>query len=474
MIGAWRVEQIRAAEAELMASLPPGTLMQRAAAGLAAACAELLDGPYGARVLLLVGGGDNGGDTLFAGARLARRGARVDAVLLGGERTHQAGLAALRSAGGRVAAPDDDIRSLAERAHLAMDGIVGIGGTPGLRSPADKMVADVADSGVPVVAVDLPSGIAVDTGEAPRDHVRADLTVTFGAHKVGLLIDPGAEAAGPVRLVDIGLAPHLADAPEVEALEVADVRELLPHPGRRSHKYTRGVVGVAAGSPTYTGAAVLAVGAAARSGAGMVRYHGPDHVAEHIRQHWPEAVVGIGQVQAWVFGPGVPADDEGARRLQEVLDQGVPVVIDAGGLEHVRAPLRVPALLTPHEGELARLLGVDREQVQAARLEHARLAARQLGATILLKGATTLVADPAGHVRVNRTGVPALATAGSGDVLAGLAGALLAGGLTPLDAGSVAAYLHGVAGSIAARESGSPTASDLLDAVPRALREHLG
>ncbi len=474
MIGAWRVEQIRAAESALMATLPPGTLMQRAAAGLATACAELLDGPYGARVLLLVGAGDNGGDTLYAGARLAQRGARVDAVLLGGDRTHHAGLEALRNAGGRVADPDaNEVRALAERAHLALDGIVGIGGTPGLRPAAEKAVAAVADAGVPVIAVDLPSGIGVDSGETPASHVHADLTVTFGAYKVGLLIDPGATAAGPIRLIDIGLGPYLTEPPELEALEAPDVRALLPHPGRTSHKYSRGVVGVNAGSAAYTGAALLAVGAAARGGAGMVRYNGPDRVADLVRQHWPEAVIGTGQVQAWVFGPGVPADDEGARRFQEVVDTGVPVVVDAGGLELTQGPLPVPALLTPHEGELARLLGVEREQVSARRLEHARRAATELQATVLLKGATTLVVEPGGRARVNRTGTPALATAGSGDVLSGLAGALLAGGLSPVDAGSVAAYLHGVAGSIAGREAGSPTATDLLDAVPRALLEHL-
>ncbi len=457
------VEQVRAAEAALMARLPEGTLMQRAAAGLATVCAELLGTVYGARVVVLAGAGDNGGDALYAGARLARRGAHVEALLTAPDKAHAAGLAALRAAGGQVGvvrtAHQAD-RSRVSGADLLIDGIVGIGGRPGLREPAGEMLAAVeADL---TVAVDAPSGIDVDTGETPASHVRADVTVTFGTHKVGLLVDPAAQAAGTVSLVDIGLDLPPAD---VEALQHADVAALLPVPRHDAQKYTRGVVGVAAGSAEFSGAAVLAVSGALAGPCGMVRYDGPDGVAALVRSAHPEVVVGPGRVQAWVVGSGGGGDV--AKAFERVRDDGVPLVVDADALAHLDRPLGVPVLLTPHAGELARMLDVPREDVEAAPLRHVRDAARQYAATVLLKGARTLVADPGGRVRVNATGTPWLATAGAGDVLAGLCGALLASGLDPLDAGSVGAWLHGAAATLSSA-GGPVTAVDVAEALPRA------
>lgn len=430
------VQQVRAAEAALMATLPAGTLMQRAAAGLAGVCRELLGRTYGARVGLLVGSGDNGGDTLFAGARLARDGARVEALLLRPDHAHPGGLRALRQTGGTVV---DHLGP----ADLVLDGIVGIGGRPGLRDPARDVIEAVETAaGAPlIVAVDVPSGIDVDTGETPAVHVRADATVTFGTHKIGLLVGPGAAAAGEVRLVDIGLD---CPPPAVEALEPPDVAALLPWPAADTHKYERGVVGVAAGSTQYPGAGSLAVSGAQAGFAGMVRFvtEGDDSRGAAIRAAHPE-VVGAGRVQAWVVGPG--GGDEAASALARVLDDGVPVVVDADALAAVSGPLPVPALLTPHAGELARMLGVHREQVEQAPLRHARTAAQRFAAVVLLKGDRTLVAHPDGRVRVNATGVPWLATAGAGDVLAGLCGSLVAAGLSPYDAGSLGAWLHGAA-----------------------------
>jgi hydroxyethylthiazole kinase-like uncharacterized protein yjeF len=470
MIPAYDVAEIRAAEAALMATLPPGTLMQRAAAGLATVCADVLDGPYGARIVLLVGSGDNGGDTLYAGARLARRGARVDALLLGGDHTHPGGLAALRRAGGHLITDPDDLPAVAAKAHLALDGIVGIGGKPGLRPDAATAVETVTDAGAVIVAVDVPSGIDVDSGEAPASHVRADVTVTFGAAKIGLLVDPGAGAAGVLHIIDIGLGPYLPTA-TLEALAELDVAARLPHPGRQSHKYSRGVVGVLAGSPQYAGAAALCVGGAIRGGAGMVRFIGAEATAALVRQHWPEAVAAKGRVQSWVLGPGLGSGDDVAGDVAKVFGERLPVVVDADALQYVPRPFNGPALLTPHAGELARLLDAPREDVEARRMWYAQSAAQRFGATVLLKGSTTVVAASDGRVRVNRTGTPALATAGSGDVLAGLAGALLAAGLDPLEAGSVAAYVHGLAGARAARTAGSPSAQDILAALPMTLRE---
>ncbi|MFG2310330.1 NAD(P)H-hydrate dehydratase [Streptomyces sp. NPDC048566] len=473
---AYSVETVRAAERELMARLPEGALMQRAAAGLAAACADLLGRVYGSRVVLLVGSGDNGGDALHAGARLARRGAGVTAVLLAPGRAHPSGLAALLRAGGRATGPDA-AEPLLRRADLVVDGIVGIGGKGGLRPDAARL-AELADaSRAAVVAVDLPSGVEADTAEVHGDAVRADLTVTFGTHKPALLVDPARGFAGAVHLVDIGL--DLPEQADLEALQHADVAARLPRPGAASDKYRRGVVGIAAGSARYPGAAVLAVSGALRGGAGAVRYVGP--AADAVIARFPETLVSgqgpakAGRVQAWVVGPGIGED---ASAVAEVLAADVPVLIDADGLrladrEAVRART-APTLMTPHAGEAAALLGVAREAVEEARLASVRELAGLYGATVLLKGATTLVCGPVGGpVRANATGTAWLATAGSGDVLSGLAGSLLASGLSALDAGSVAAYLHGLAGRFAA--DGAPAgAHDVAAAVPAAWRDVTG
>ncbi|MGW1494180.1 NAD(P)H-hydrate dehydratase [Streptomyces sp. NPDC002402] len=475
---AYRVETVRAAEAELMARLPEGALMQRAAAGLAAACAGLLGRVYGARVVLLVGSGDNGGDALYAGARLARRGAGVAAVLLG-SRAHEGGLAALLGAGGRIA--DDPFEVLAFT-DLVLDGVTGIGGHGGLRPDAVPVIRAARGSNAAVVAVDLPSGVEADSGEVHGEALRADATVTFGTYKPALLIDPAREYAGTVRLVGIGLEDHLPSVPDVEALQHVDVAQLLPVPAAESDKYRRGVVGVVAGSARYPGAAVLAVAGALRGGAGAVRYVGP--AADAVIARFPEALVHAGppskagRVQAWVVGPGLGGGGDAVDAVRDVLDSDVPVLVDADGLRLLDAVTvrgrSAPTLLTPHAGEAAALLGVPREEVESARLASVRELAVRYGATVLLKGSTTLVAAPDGGrtpVRVNPMGTPWLATAGSGDVLSGLAGSLLATGLDARDAGSVAAYLHGLAARHAAAEGTPITSYEVADALPYAWRD---
>lgn len=397
---AYRVETVRAAEAELMARLPEGALMQRAAAGLAAACAGLLGRVYGARVVLLVGSGDNGGDALYAGARLARRGAGVAAVLLG-SRAHEGGLAALLGAGGRVA--DDPFEVLAFT-DLVLDGVTGIGGHGGLRPDAVPVIRAARGSNAAVVAVDLPSGVEADSGEVHGEALRADATVTFGTYKPALLIDPAREYAGTVRLVGIGLEDHLPSVPDVEALQHVDVAQLLPVPAAESDKYRRGVVGVVAGSARYPGAAVLAVAGALRGGAGAVRYVGP--AADAVIARFPEALVHAGppskagRVQAWVVGPGLGDGSDAVDAVRDVLDSDVPVLVDADGLRLLDAVTvrgrSVATLLTPHAGEAAALLGVPREDVESARLASVRELAARYGATVLLKGSTTLVAAPDG------------------------------------------------------------------------------
>ncbi|MGC4893980.1 NAD(P)H-hydrate dehydratase [Micromonospora sp. DT31] len=477
----WRVADVRAAEAGLMATLSGGTLMQRAAAGLARRCALLLGdrgGVYGARVLLLVGSGDNGGDALFAGARLARRGAAVAALLLTPERAHADGLAALRAAGGRV------VDRPPATADLVLDGIVGIGGAGGLRETAERLAASLVErrgrDGRPatVVAVDVPSGVEVDTGDVPLADdgrpraVRADVTVAFGALKPALVVGPAAALAGAVELVDIGLAPWLRGTPALGVTEGSDVADWWPPLGPSSEKYTRGVVGVATGSATYPGAAVLSVAGALAGPTGLVRYAGSAR-AEVLHQH--PSVIATGRVadadrvQAWVCGSGLGTGEEAAAELRAVLAAPVPVVLDAdaltllvdGALADRLRGRDAPIVVTPHDREFARLCG---EAPGADRVAAALRLAAWMNAVVLLKGDRTVVATPDGRAYVNPTGTPALATGGTGDVLAGLLGSLLAAAVAPERAAAAAAYLHGLAGREAAR-NGPVTAPDVADAL---------
>lgn len=490
MLGLWPVADIRAAEDAFMRHLPGEVLMQRAAAGVAAHAARVLPGVYGKRVALLVGAGHNGGDTLHAGARLAARGAQVTALLLSPDRAHAGGLAALLGASGRAMTALDSggnatraALRVVERSDLVLDGIVGIGGRGGLRPGAAALADEAWDSGAYRIAVDLPSGVDADTGEVPGEAFEADLTVTFGGRKPGLFVGAGRQYCGDVRLVDIGLGPHLP-APAVRALEAPDVAHLLPTPRPDDDKYSRGVVGVVAGSDRYTGAAVLCVGAAAHGGAGMVRYVGS--AAEVVRSLLPHAVVSedrpakAGRVQAWAVGPGMGTDDAAMDLLCEVLAGDVPVLVDADGITMVaRRPDLVrsrtaPTVLTPHDREFERIWG----PVGPDRIAAARRAAADIGAAVLLKGDVTVIARPDGMVYLNLTGVPWLATAGSGDVLTGLGGGILASraggaggaGADPAVGMACAAYVHGVAGELAGVGC---DASDVLAAVPGALRQIL-
>jgi hydroxyethylthiazole kinase-like uncharacterized protein yjeF len=504
---AYQVAAVRAAERALMELVPDGALMGRAAAGLASVCASLLGQHpghlYGTRIVVLAGSGDNGGDALYAGALLARRGASVTAITPGSG-AHAGGTGALRAAGGRDQAgqagqADDAIG----RADLIIDGLLGIGGRGGLREPfagLAQRAEQARQAGATVVAVDLPSGIDADTGAVDGPAVRADVTVTFGAIKPGLLIDPGAGHAGTVELVDIGLGPYLKDGPAAISPQRHDISELLPRPGPESDKYRRGVLGLLAGSDRFTGAALLSAGGAVHGGAGMVRVVTAQAAAVLVRQVWPETVLtvhpddpdwdligSVGRVQAWVAGPGMGTGPDAVARLTAILGTDLPVLVDADGLTILSEvkdllPRTAPTLITPHAGELSRLLGTDGRSVEARRLEHARRAAGQFGVTVLLKGSTTVIATPADDgsqpVLVNPTGTPWLATAGSGDVLSGLAGALLAQGLEPAQAGLAGAYLHGLAGRLAAAPApGNPDlgeapigASDLVRALPAAFR----
>ncbi|GAB3272031.1 bifunctional ADP-dependent NAD(P)H-hydrate dehydratase/NAD(P)H-hydrate epimerase [Kineosporia babensis] len=488
---AYRVDDLRKAEQQVMATLPEGALMQRAAAGLAVSCARVLRERTGKisgrRTVLLVGPGDNGGDALYAGERLARRGVAVVALLTS-EKVHSAGVRALAAVGGRCVqvSPDTAVEAWThlEAADLVVDGLLGLGGRPGLREPAAGLIDRIPDHAA-VVAVDLPSGVDPDTGGTGPSHIWADVTVTFGAAKACLLMPPASAAVGDLEIIDLGLAPHLHGEPLVKRLAAGDVARLWPVPTPSADKYRRGVLGVVAGSAGYPGAAVLAVAGALRTGVGMVRYVGPKDATAAVRSAWPEIVAGNGRVQAWLLGSGVVPDagDDQPEAIHNALESGHPCVLDAGALglfpdelrAHTDSSGAVPdrsdkLLLTPHAGELARLLtdlgeDVHREDIEAQPYKHTHTAARLTGATVLLKGSTTLVVRPDGHARSQAEAPSWLATAGAGDVLAGIAGALLASGLSPFDAGSVAAYVHGKA---AARASGGgPIVSmDVAQEVP--------
>jgi ADP-dependent NAD(P)H-hydrate dehydratase / NAD(P)H-hydrate epimerase len=485
----WTADHVRTAEDVLLQRTPDGALMRRAAYGVglraAAMLAERTGAVAGSRVVLLVGAGNNGGDALWAGFELRRRGVGVTAVLLVPDRAHPAGLAALRRVAGRVldAAHAERAEAAVRGADLVIDGIVGISGRGALREPATALVAAAEDARVPILAVDLPSGVDPDTGATDGPAVTAAATVTFGAHKPVHALAP--RHCGPVHLVDLGLGPHLP-APDLHQLEAADVGSRWPVPGPADDKYTQGVVGIAAGSAVYPGAAVLATGAAVSATSGMVRFAGS--AAEQVRSRWPEVVAAgsvadTGRVQAWTVGPGIGTGAAGRDTLAAVLEQGVPVCLDADAItllastpDLADAAAEVPAVYTPHDREFARIAG----EVGTDRVAAARRAAATLGATVLLKGNVTVVADADGRALAHPSDSSWAATAGSGDVLSGLIGALLAAGLEPWWAAGCAAFLHSRAAALAAvggarggegTGPGAPIgASALLAAVPDAIR----
>jgi hydroxyethylthiazole kinase-like uncharacterized protein yjeF len=479
VIEAFSVADVRAAEEAAMAGRPDGELMARAASGLAAVVAARLEERDGMRVVGLVGAGNNGGDTLYALAHLAQQG--FSAAAVHEPEAHRGGLEAAQEAGVALVPGDGQgWRPVVAEADVVVDGVLGIGGRPGLSGDAAGWVEDIPQDAW-VVAVDLPSG-ADPAGEVPLgEAVFADETVTFGVAKPVHLLPATEPAVGRLTVVDIGLDLGSPMRPVVERLTFDDVGRLWPVPGPSSDKYSRGVVGIVAGTPTYPGAAVLSVLGALGAGPGMVRYLGPPEVQALVHAAAPEAVTAEGRVQAWVCGSGFDPSSrakgvaEQKHHVEEALASDLPVVVDAGALELVDRR-EAPTLLTPHAGELARLLtrlrgkDVAREEVTAAPLAHARDAAERTGCTVLLKGSHTLVVspDPNRPVRSQADAPAWLATAGAGDVLGGLLGTLLAAGLDPLDAGALGALVHGVAAD-RANPGGPVRIADVARCIPEAV-----
>lgn len=466
MIPAYSVEQIRAAEAVALQDVHDDSVMRRASYEIAMAVLDRVRPVVGATVVLLVGPGNNGGDALYAGATLRRRQMAVTAVLLDAARAHAGALAALRRAGGRVLeASDPSLEVVLAGADVVIDGLLGLAGRPPMRPGVLRLVEKANAARGLKVAVDLPTGIDPDSGRA-EVAFRADVTVTFGGLKTALLI---ADAfAGAVVVADLGFEPLGA---QTFSLTDLDVRAMLPDPGRAGDKFSGGVPGIVAGSRQYPGAAILSVGGAVNTRPGMVRYAGPQ--AQAVVSRWPEVVAadepeGAGRVQAWVAGPGMGTDTESGARLRAVMESDVPVLVDADGLTLLAGRRSLledrrgrPTLLTPHDREFARLFP---DLDLSDRLGSVRAAAAASGATVLLKGHRTLIADPGGRVAVNTTGSSWLATAGSGDVLSGIIGSLLAGGLTAWEAAAAGAHLHGRAGERAAADR-APGATALWDRI---------
>jgi ADP-dependent NAD(P)H-hydrate dehydratase / NAD(P)H-hydrate epimerase len=467
---AYCVAKIRRIEERAIAVEGVDALMQRAAAAVAAGASNLLEsesgGRYGRHVMIMVGAGNNGGDALFAGVRLARRGARVTAIRCLGA-PHAAGLAALLSAGGRVTNLDDQHVADLRAYDLIIDGILGIGGRPGLPEPVARLVQSVEAQGIPTIAVDLPSGVAADTGAVPGTAVRATRTVTFGERKPCHLLQPALSRCGAISVVDIGLGTDHDEKPDLVGLDEDALARAWPYPTERSDKYTRGAVGVDTGSDQYPGAAVMSVYGAVYGGAGYVRFLGAERPAATISAQLPNVVFSEGRVQAHLLGSGWGERSDGAEVLAWVAEQGLPAVVDADGLGYLPKPAPASWLLTPHAGELARLLERERGWVEEDPVQAVNAGAAETGATVLLKGATQLAAAPGGGpVLVAVPGPAWTAQAGSGDVLGGVCAALLAAGVDAQRAGQLGASVQAVA---AAEHPGVLAPQELARAIGQTL-----
>ena len=477
--------------------------MERAGRAVARAAVDIMGGTYGRRAVVVCGKGNNGGDGLVAGRHLARWGVRVAVVAV-------EALADLREPAATNASRLDEAPSIRvlpfsaatlarelERADVTIDSIFGMGfrGIP--EDEWADAIAGVNASFAPVVAVDIPSGVSGATGAVEGDAVRADLTVTFGAAKVGSVVLPGAEFAGVVRVADIGFPEDLV-RPDTFLMEPGDVAAILPERPIDTHKRATGVLLVVAGSRGMTGAVRLIAEAAGRIGAGLVQVAVPEGILSTVQTELVESTflplpqtsagtIGpasvdivlerLAGVDALAIGPGLSTNEETAGFVRDLVRAcPVPLVLDADGLNafagsaYELADRKADAVLTPHAGEFARLSGVTARELADDRLRHVRALAATSGGVVLLKGSRTLVATSDGIVRVNPTGGPVLATAGSGDVLTGVIGGLLARGLDPVDAASAGAYVHGLAGILAGRSLGEGTlASDIAAHVPDAV-----
>jgi NAD(P)H-hydrate epimerase len=486
--------QMRAMDRETIdeLGLPAALLMEHA--GRAVADAVAARAGAGARVAVVCGPGNNGGDGFVCARWLRERGLDARVHLVRGRPRERAGEAALHLGvyerlGGPVV--DGFDAAAAAAADVIVDAVLGTGLASPVVGPLADVLAVMDNAAATCIAVDVPSGLDADTGAVLGAAVHADVTVALGCAKLGLASWPGCERAGELIVADIGVPSRLAAKHGVRAflVERADAEALVPRRGLGDHKGTHGHVVVAAGSAGKVGAALLATGGALRAGAGLVTLATPPAAAPHVLGRIPEAMHAVFDPEApdltvfegkraLVWGPGMPtgaAAGATVRRLAASLP--LPAVLDADALNHLAEKPEVlvdapaPRVLTPHPGEAARLLGTGSDVVQADRVAAARKLAAATRAVVVLKGARSVVAAPDGRVTLNPTGNPGLGTGGTGDVLAGVIGALLAQGLPALEAARLGVYVHGLAGDLAAAARGTIglVAGDLLAELPRAL-----
>lgn len=501
-VDAWTVEDF---------GLPVMLLMENAGNAVAQAARRILPEIAGSQIAIFVGKGNNGGDALVAARYLHRMGASVKLFLLfppgefSGAALENWQLLERMDLTWYLLSDENSfyvLKLCLNQCHLIIDGIFGTGfrGNP---APSVARVIQMAnDSNLPILAIDIPSGLDADSGKVGEPCIKATVTVTMGWAKQGLFLYPGKKKVGELQVADIALPREGLENLETEAhyVDEALARSLLPVRDWEGHKNTFGHVLVIAGSPGMTGAAALACKAVLRAGAGMVTACLPRSLADFFDLTFPEVITRAMpetperslSSQAWleiynqlpgkkavVFGPGLTTGEGIGDILRRLLEMcHVPLVLDADGLNvladrrDLAANARCPLILTPHPGEMARLLGVTAKEVQQDRLETARTAARLFQAVVVLKGAATVIAAPAGHVYINSTGNPSLATAGTGDVLAGAIGSLLAQGLEPLKAAILGVYIHGSAGDIRAKTTGlqGVLAGEVADTLPAAFK----
>jgi hydroxyethylthiazole kinase-like uncharacterized protein yjeF len=490
--------------------LPGLVLMENAALGVVDAIGRQY--PEAESAAVFCGPGNNGGDGLAVARHLATRGYAVEVFLATGGRPLAGDAATQLAICRRLAltlhdlAPDADVAAAlgAAREHdLVVDALFGTGLTKPLSGLFARLVEGLNEVPRPRVAVDIPSGLSGSSAEPPGPHLRADLTVTFAAPKLAHVFPPAADAVGELVVADLGFPPRLVEEAEgdLHLLVGEELSGLLPPRARDSHKGDFGHLLLVAGSLGKAGAAVLAARAAVRAGAGLVTAAVPEPILaivhlgslESMGLALPAAAAGTltaaaaeralaaaAGKSALAVGPGLGQEEATAAAIRRLVGAApLPLVLDADGLNAfagragelaVRLGL-APTVLTPHPGELGRLLGIATAAVQADRPAAARRAAEETGAIVVLKGSLTLVAAPGGGgVHVNPTGNPAMASGGTGDVLTGLLGGLLAQRLDPLDAARLAVYLHGLAGDLALARLRGPSlaAEDLITSLPAA------
>ena len=483
------------------------TLMENAGRAVARAALGVIGGAYGRRAVVVCGKGNNGGDGFVAARHLARPGVRVAVLLLADEGSLADETAAnfrrLAEVGieARPFSAERMNRELA-RADVAIDAVFGTGFRGRPEGAHAEAIAAMNRSSAPVVAVDIPSGVNGETGAVDGEAAYALVTVTFGAAKLGVVLFPGAAHSGLVQVVDIGFLPDLVKS-DLLLVEEEDVSAVLPHRRPDDEKRRTGVVLVIGGSREMTGAVRLMAEAAYRSGAGLVSVAAPASVVPVVQVGLAEAtfvplpetehgtvakaaldVLGerLGAFDSIAIGPGLTRNDETAEFVRALVGTSqVPMVLDADGLNAFEgragqiAERRADVVLTPHAGEFARLAGIPPADVLHDRVGHARKLAGEVQGVVLLKGRPALVASPSGEVRINPTGGPSLATAGSGDVGTGAIAALVARGLDPLEAATAGAYVHGLAGTLAGMDLGEgTTARDVLEKLPHAILELKG